>query len=312
MHALTMTLLGLMVAASVQAASHRTFVSSEGTDSGACGPTTPCRTLSYALTETNDGGEVIILKSGGYGDATGGVIIDKSVSIISEPGVFAALAPTSGYNGITIDTTDVNVAIKGLTINGRGGSYGIDVANGASLDLDNVTISNFIGGAGLYVHTPARVTIKRSTFRSMNNGIMVGSGATLLVSGTKLTDIVYVGIMTVGGTSGDITVVTATDTLVRCQSITSSYGFDNWPSFNTIGKMFLDRITVAKCGRGVINEPQTAGATNVIAVSNSFVTDNNLGLVNNGGNTFLSSGNNHVANNGTNTVGTITTGTMLH
>ena len=175
MRTLTITLLGVMLAASAQAASHRTFVSTDGTDSGACGPTTPCRTLSYALTQTNDGGEIIIIKSGGYGETpSGGVTIDKSISIIAEPGVFAALAPTTGYAGIMMNTAGINVAIKGLTINGRGGGVGISMNNGASLDLDNVTITNFHPGIGLFTQSASRITVHNSTFRNMDYGIQLG------------------------------------------------------------------------------------------------------------------------------------------
>ena len=310
MRKLTVTLLGLLLAASAQAASHRTFVSTDGTDSGICGPTTPCRTLSYALTQTNDGGEIIITQSGGYGETpSGGVTIDKSISIIAEPGVFAALAPTTGYAGIMIYTAGINVAIKGLTINGRGGIAGIDMGAGASLDLDNVTITNFPLWYGVHVYTDARITIKNSTFRSVGYGVRVGHGANLLLEGTRFTDMGSEGITIIGGTSGT-TVVTATNTLVRCSSGGGGYGFQN--SANVVGKMYLDRVTVTDCAYGIINYPFIAAADNVIALSNSFVTGNGTGLRNESTNTLLSSGNNHVANNSTNTTGTITTGTLLH
>lgn len=301
----TMMMVGLLLATTIQAASHRTFVSADGTDSGACGPTTPCRTLSYALSQTNDSGEIIIIKSGGYGDANGGLAINKSISIIADPGVFAALAPTNGYDGITIDGAGINVSIKGLTINDRGGHYGIVMATGASLDLENVTVTNFSStGIGLYVQTTARVTVKNSTFRNMYYGIRVGNGANLMLSGTRLTDMIYEGITIIEGTAGT-TVVTATDTLVRCTPGGGGYGIQN--SANTVGKMYLDRVTVVNCAYGIVNGPFFPSIDNVISLSNSFVSGNGIGLFNATDNTFLSSGNNHVANNGTDTLGTITT-----
>lgn len=311
MRKLTISLIGLMLAASVQATTHRTFVAASGTDVGACGPTAPCRTLTYALTQTNSGGEIVITQSGGYGDATGGLVIDKSVSIISEPGVFAALAPTTG-NGITIDTAGINVAIKGLTINGRGGLRGISMTNGTSLDLDDVTITNFPAGngTGVMIQTPARVAVKNSTLRNSYNGIVVGYGANLLVSMTNMTEITINGIEITGGTSG-ITVVKAVNTLVQCTHNANGTAFLNWATAGTVGKMYLDRVTVANCNIGIGNFPNTHSTTNVISISNSFVTENGFGLYNDAGNAFLSSGNNHVANNGIDIEGSITTGTIF-
>lgn len=302
--------LSLFMVLNASAATHRTFVSANGTDSGTCSPTAPCRSLTYALGQTNDGGEIIITQSGGYGDATGGVTVNKSVSIIAEPGVFAALAPTSG-NGITIATAGIEVSIKGLAINGRGGTHGIYMTNGASLDLDNVTISNFLAGAGLRIQTLARGTVKNSLFRRMNDGIQVGYGANLLVSETRLTDIGSTGISISGGTSGSTTTVTATNTLVRCSSAQSGYGFDNHASSGTLGKMYLDQVTASNCAYGLVNSPAAASTANIVAVSNSFVTGNTYGLYNLAGSTFLSSGNNHFMNITADVFGSITTGTIL-
>lgn len=311
MRKLTLLLFGLCLALDVSAASHRTFVAATGSDSGTCGPTTPCRSLEYALGQTNSGGEIVITQSGGYGNATGGLVINKSISIIAEPGVFAALAPISSA-GITIATTGIDVAIKNLTINGRGGSKGIDMTNGAGLDLDNVTITNFPSGHGLHIQTPARVTVSNSTFRGMYYGAMAGYQANLLVKHTRLTDIGGYGVTIFGGTSGT-TFITAENTVVRCQPAGSGYAFDNHLEQGATGKMFLNRVVATNCYYGVVNTPYTTGAAQVIAISNSFVTGNYYGLINSSANnTFLSSGNNHVSNNTFgDTSGSITTGTIF-
>lgn len=317
MRTLIIALFSLTVAATAHATTHRTFVSSEGADVGSCGPTTPCRTFAYALNQTMEGGEVIIIKSGGYGSTpSGGVVINQSVSIISEPGVFAALAPTTGNYGITIGAPGINVAIKGLTINGRGGSGGIHMTDGASLDLENVTITNFpgTGNKGLYIQAQGRVAVRNSVFRDIAIGIEVGSGANLMVSGTKLTDVGEAGILIRGDSSVAPTVVTANDTLVRCISNLAGYGFDNFAPAGGVGKMYLDRVTATNCSYGIINRPSDSNEQNVISLSSSFVTGHyNYGLYNETNNSFLTSGNNHVANNGIQDVsGTFTTGTILH
>jgi hypothetical protein len=219
----------------------------------------------------------------------------------------------TGNHGVTIATAGINVVIKGLTINGRSGSgYAIRMTNGASLDLDKVTITNVAGaGIGLDIGTPARVTVSNSSFWKMNYGIRAGYGTNLLVSESVMTDINSYGITINGGSSGT-TVVTASDTLVRCTSTSGGYGMINSAPTGTLGKLYLDRVTVTNCNYGVANIPNIASTEQVVALSNSFVTGNTIGLYNTSTNTFHSAGNNHVANNGTNTNGTFISGSILH
>ena len=41
----------------------RTFVSGSGSDSGNCALTTPCRTFTYAITQTSAGGEIVTARA---------------------------------------------------------------------------------------------------------------------------------------------------------------------------------------------------------------------------------------------------------
>ena len=132
-----------------------------------------------------------------------------------------------------------------------------------------------------------------------------------MLTGTSLTDIFADGILIYSGSSGS-TVVTATDSLVRCAAKGVSAGFANSANIGMVGKMYLDRVVVWNCGYGVANFPWESSVSNVIALSNSFVEGNDYGLYNTSGNTFLSSGENHVANNGTDINGTITPGAILY
>lgn len=301
MRKLTVTLLGLLLAASAQATSHRTFVAASGTDAGACGPTTPCRSLSYALSQINDGGEIVITQSGGYGDATGGLTINKSVSIIAEPGVIAALAPTTG-NGITIATAGVKVVVKGLTINGRGGSNGISMTQGASLLVEKTSIAGFSPGWGLYVQTAATVNVVDAVIHSNSGGIVVGEGATMGVSGSKVLNNSSEGIeiFTSGVGTGATTTLNINDTVVSG----SSYCVDNYEITGNTGVINATRVTVTNCGQGFTHS-STSNATNRMMVSDSTASDNTYGFYRNIG-TFVSLGNNTVYGNTTNIFGTIT------
>jgi hypothetical protein len=84
-----------------------------------CALAAPCRSFGAAIGVTNAGGEIIVLDSAGYGP----VAITKSVSIISPPGIYAGVSVLSGQ-GITINTAGVEVTLRGLTVNGQGGSVG--------------------------------------------------------------------------------------------------------------------------------------------------------------------------------------------
>jgi hypothetical protein len=75
----------------------RTFVSTTGTDTGNCNPNAPCRTFTYALTQTAVNGEIIALTSGGYGP----VEITKAVQITAPTGVYVAITaqPSNAIGG---------------------------------------------------------------------------------------------------------------------------------------------------------------------------------------------------------------------
>jgi hypothetical protein len=63
-------------------AAQRTFVSAgNGSDANACTRQAPCRNFGTAMAQTDSGGEVIVLDSGGYGVVT----INQSVSIVAPP-----------------------------------------------------------------------------------------------------------------------------------------------------------------------------------------------------------------------------------
>src|SRR6266568_4863825 len=101
------------------ALAQRTFVSAAGgNDANPCTLTLPCRNFQAAIAQTASGGEVIVLDSGGYGTVT----ISQAVSLIAPPGVYAGISVFSGA-GITVSAgaSDV-VVIRGLTLNGLGGS----------------------------------------------------------------------------------------------------------------------------------------------------------------------------------------------
>jgi hypothetical protein len=130
--------LPLLVAAPAAAAVQRTFVSTGGSDSGTCSLAAPCRSFLAALGHTNSGGEIVVLDSGGYGTVT----ITQAVTIAAPEGVYAGISVFSGDSGVTVNApTDADVVLRGLTINGQGGSVGIWFTQGAALRVERCHIS---------------------------------------------------------------------------------------------------------------------------------------------------------------------------
>ena len=152
----------------------RAFVASTGNDANTasqCGPTTPCRGFTAAMSVVDPNGEIIALDAAGYGAVT----VTKSVSIIANPGVYAGVAASTG-TAITIATASVNVVLRGLNINNIGtATVGVNMTNGSRLVIDNCTISNF-SNYGVIVNTNADVRISNSAFRAPS---IVVAGASL-------------------------------------------------------------------------------------------------------------------------------------
>jgi hypothetical protein len=131
-------ILPLLVAAPAVATVQRTFVSAAGSDAGACSLGAPCRSFLAALSRTNSGGEIVVLDSGGYGSVT----ITQAVTIAAPEGVYAGISVFAGDSGVTVDAPFAVVVLRGLTINGQGGTSGINFVQGAELRVVRCHISS--------------------------------------------------------------------------------------------------------------------------------------------------------------------------
>lgn len=112
----------LTAAGQAEAQNNRSFVSGHGADSNPCNLAGPCRTFQQAITQTNAGGEIVVLDSAGYGPLT----ITQSVTITNPGGVEAGITAT-GPNQIAIlinPSSSSVVTLRGLTL--EGGGTGLD------------------------------------------------------------------------------------------------------------------------------------------------------------------------------------------
>jgi len=164
--ALAWALLVIVAAATVK----RTFVASHGLDTYPCTISQPCRTFTTALAKTSDNGEVIVLDSSGYGTVT----ITQSVSIIAPAGVYAGISVVSG-NGIEINGSAIVVVLRGLTINGQGGYYGVSFSQGKELTIEECEIANMQGEGVALAANDSNVTVKNTTIRNNGGGVLAFS-----------------------------------------------------------------------------------------------------------------------------------------
>jgi hypothetical protein len=163
----------LVCSTGAAAQAQRTFVASSGQDTDPCSFAQPCRSFATALTQTNSGGEIIVLDSAGYGP----VAIAQSVSIISSPGVYAGISVFAG-DGVTVSGVGSRVRLSGLTINGQGGDIGIHFTQGSKLAVDHCTMAD-LNLYGLYVQAANSTWVVTDTTVSGNAiyGIIAEAGS---------------------------------------------------------------------------------------------------------------------------------------
>lgn len=140
--AATIVAAGILVSPAA-AATFRTAVSISGSDSNPCTPAAPCRTISYALTQTSPGGEIFVLSSGGYGAFT----VTQGVTIIAPSGIIAAVSATSG-NAITVNAgVSDTVILNGFLLDGLAGAgtNGVQVNTAGSVSVGQSSITGFSG-----------------------------------------------------------------------------------------------------------------------------------------------------------------------
>ena len=159
------------------AASQRTFVASTGNDTHACSLPQPCRTFAAAIARTSPFGEVIVLDSAGYGAVT----INKSVSIIAAPGVYAGVSVFTS-DGITVDAPGAVVALRGLSINGQGGAIGINLQHAARLYVESCVISGMGSNGILHAAPNAELSVLDTIVRNtLGTGIGVAANTSVVL-----------------------------------------------------------------------------------------------------------------------------------
>lgn len=163
----------LLVSVPLCAQPARTFVSGSGSDMNVCSIASPCRSLQRGVDAVAANGEVVPLDSAGYGTTT----LTKSVTIAAPAGVYAgvtAMAP--GTAGLTVNTSAVDVKLRGLSINSLGGNDGVLVsAASVTMSIERSSISGFPDAGVLFASNGGRLVVFDSLVRDSGAGIEVHS-----------------------------------------------------------------------------------------------------------------------------------------
>ena len=268
-------------------AAQRAYVASTGNDANTatgCTLAAPCRGFTAAHSVVDPNGEIVALDAAGYGAVT----ITKSVTITTNGGFFAGIAASSG-SGVTIATAGVNVTLRGLNINGIGGSVGVAMSAGDSLNVENCVISNF-GTAGVLIANVPRVQVLDTLVRTNGYGLVMGAGVSGNVVASQFLDNAVLGVF--ANNAGKVA--------IRNSVISGSVyglGADGGPVISVVASSISGNATAG------VETHDTAA----VWVGYSQITLNGTGL-NNGAGTIGTMQNNEVILNTVNTAGVITPG----
>jgi hypothetical protein len=166
-----------LCASSAPAQIARVFLAGGGNDVNDCSNIdTPCGSLQGAVNQCPVKGEVIIISSGGFGNAT----ITKSLTVDAAPGVLAFNARTITVNAGPTD----HVTLRGLTMNGKifGDDNGIAFIAGGTLNVENCDISGF-ATAGILQAALGALNLRGCAIHDVFDGLFIvpaGAGSATL------------------------------------------------------------------------------------------------------------------------------------
>lgn len=243
-----------------------TFVSAAGADAGDCSnPSAPCRTLSYAIGQTTDRGEVKTLTPGDYGP----IAITKTIKITGVPG--ALIVRNSPGNAVTI--SGGAVTITGMTINGMGvGTNGVRINAAAIVVIRNCTIKNHVQAGIRFAATSAvRYVIEESYISGNGSGIELGA----TVAGSLAGVIHRTSIDGNGGNSSGVVVGARASARISSSLIANHDGYGVYVSAGAGAALHLSASTVTKNGTGFARK---SGASIAETAGDNFIRGNTVDI----------------------------------
>ena len=266
----------MLLCTAAQAQLFRTYVSSTGSDASPCTLAAPCRLLPAALAAVASGGEIWMLDSANYNGAS--VVVTKSVTILAIPGAVGSVVATDGAAAFHIATAGVSVTLRNLVmvpLHGTVGAYGVQMANGSALNIEDCTISG-MSQAGVAVDTAAKVQVTNSSFRgNATHGISLQNGARAsivraTVSGNGFGGI-YVGAYPAG--------VTTTADIADSTIDSNPDGvFTNGSAAGAMARVSVRRSRLLQNTSGGVGATGVDGSSVAVAVSDSQISNNTAGI----------------------------------
>ena len=251
----------------------RTFVASTGMDTNPCTQSLPCRSLGTALLATVVDGEIVVADSAGYG----AVILDKPVSVVAPPGVYAGISVSSGH-GIDVNPGAGKVTLRGLSITGLGGDVGINLISGDALYVEGCVVSGFTNvGINAVPSTQTTLFIRDSTIRGNAVGAMFGTTAgasgvfNAQVERSRFENNASVGI----GFTGSSAVGSITDSAITG----SGLGLNVNPTVGgASAKVTVRKTTFTGAGTSAVRVGGAAGTTAAASLVGTQLSESGTGL----------------------------------
>jgi hypothetical protein len=293
--------LALFATASI-AQNNRTFVSGAGLDTNPCSLTAPCRTFTQAISQTNAGGEVVVLTSAGYGPFS----INKSITVEAPPGVYAGIAvpfltTTPGGAGIFIEVAPSDtVVLRGLTVNAQGSeNSGIEFDRGGTLHIEKCIVNGFSFAEGIGINWPGNIFVEDTIATGNGYGVSVD----LMTTGTAnvAMDRLHLDDNGIGLNLSTYASLGA----VANATIRNSSASGNDEGMNVLvmggpASLVAENCLITNNGTGMEPEAYNASAAS-ISISNCTIANNIAnGYFIGSGATIYSRGNNTITGNGSN------------
>ena len=305
--------------ASALAATPQTFVSGAGSDNNPCSRQAPCRTFAHVITQSDAGGEIVVLDSAEYGT----VSIDRDITIEASKGVYARIDVPSGTAGIEITPNATRVSLRGLRITSKGSnlSTGISFKSAGRLYVEDCILEGFQGLAfkevGIAISNGDPLTsnagtvyVKDTAIRNWNVGINAegfyapndkfGLGAEITLELVRLES------NEVGLQVRQRHKATIHDSMISGNGTGLSVFAGDFHS----AKMVIDRCIIAySANNGVESFGSDPNYPGIVVLSNSMVVSNSTGTYRGPGGLLFSRGNNSIEGNAVNLIGSLQTET---
>ncbi|HEY0428262.1 MAG TPA: hypothetical protein VGC76_10810 [Pyrinomonadaceae bacterium] len=283
-------LVGLFFAFSTlaNAQATRTWVSGVGDDVNPCSRTAPCKTFAGAISKTATNGEINCLDPAGYGTIT----ITKSLTIDCEDTQGSILASLT--NGVILNGADIDVRIRGISINGAGNGINCIRVLGSGnvkLTLDEDVCSGFTQH-GISVETStgtSKIVVWNSSFRNnTGNGIntfITGTGSTTVTVDSSLFAFNGIGVNLGAAAVGSVNDSTVTNNTTGLQSSGATSVLsakDNQITHNGTGILAGSSATIRIGGNLVTANTTGLSGSNIFTWGGNFVDGNTSNGTNNG------------------------------